>query len=693
MIMMTMTIIMYCAVPYRPRAKFRDMSSHDKWVIVDVTSPHCQRQGRFQAPEGWKVILAREATHSNNDNLSLLYTLFSDPSASQGVGEGGEGPMLKNAAYLTAILRGVRHLLDTDCSLSAVHVLHVTRPSRHGLLYNDTRLFNPYAHFGAWASVPRAVSAGGHPNNSKTYYIRDFHSVAVKHALSDTSRDAVSVLSNNGASKHGVGVTFDPSTPPVFLGRRSFAPAVAASSLYQQQALWGLLLPCVSPTPACHVLRQLVLQRLLWELDAFSAYYQLPASVVRSNLSADGPASQSPPYLPGPVLNVAALSSLLDAWTCDTNLTFYGCFRSLADLLYKEGYLQQQDHQLVLVWIKALHSPGLTEPARVAHPWSGRRRVGEVKVRLGSLQHRVQSRGEDGLQQLWQQSVQPVIERCSISDAGWLPSPALWTSPIIDDIVLIIVFNVNNYFWPNLAFLETVHRPFFKHIVYCVSDSDQLSSAREYEAWHHVILVEGLSDGWYLMYGCVTSVIQMNLAGVKGYLMIGDDTLLNTWNLFNMSRDVITQHKKSHPRHADNPKSPGWMWWPMEIGRCAIVRGLAGLEKISGLSSQQLLALIPGWNHSHTTLTFTHILEKQWMDLTCGQLQGSEVRRQFTSGKRITGVKGWGERGEEGGVRGVVSYQKTSTTKMFCCILKEYMLVPYGQGSQLDQLENATSVF
>ena len=579
--------------------------------------------------------MTREADPQDGD-LSSLYTLLSDPSGRQGVGEGGEGPMLKNAAYLMAILGGARHLLDTDCSLSAVNVLHVTRPSRHGLLYNDTRLFNPYAHFGAWASVPRAVSVCGHLKNSKTYYIRDFHNVPVGHMLSEKSSDKVSLYSKEGRFKDNVGATFDPSAPPVFLGRRSFAPAVAASSLYQQQALWGLLLPCVSPTPACHVLRQLVLQRLLWELDAFSAYYQLPASVVRSNLSADGPASQSPsPYLPGPVLNVGALSSLLDAWTCDTNLTFYGCFRSLADLLYKEGYLQQQDHQLVLFWIKALHSSRLPEPARVTRPWHGLRKVGEVKVTLGSLQRRLQSRGRDGIRELWEQSVQPVVERCYIfRNTSLLPSPQLWTSPVIDDIVLIVVFNSNKYVWQNLAVLETVHRPFFRHIVYCVSDVDQLVRAREYEAWSHVTLVEGLNYSWYLMYGCLTSVIQMNVAGVKGHLMIGDDTLLNTWKLFQMPRDVVTQHKDGYLRHADDPESPGWMWWPMDIGRCAVLKGLSGLEKISGMTPQQLLALNPDRNHSNTTLTFTQIQESQPDKLICGPLPGSEVSG-WTAGRRL----------------------------------------------------------
>ena len=623
-------LTLYFTDQYLHHLKTVNIPQQDKWIIVDVSSPHCQGHGRFQVPRGWKVILARETTQPMNDSWSWLDTLPLDTDGGQSVGGGGEAPMLKNAAYLAAILRGGRLLLDTDCSLSAaqaLNVLHVTGASQHGLVYNDTRLFNPYAHFGAWASVPWAAGSTGPLNNSRTYYIRDLHRVPVKHALSDKSRDAVVVEGNNERTTKGVGVTFDSSAPPVYLGRGSFAPAVAASSLYQQQALWGLLLPCVSPTPACHVLRQLFLQRLLWELDAFSAYYQLSSSVVgsrsgynpatrsapasqplhasQSPLASQSPsasqsppqspsssqsppqspsasqsppqfpsasqsppqspsASQSPPqspsaaqsphsFQPAPALDVPALAEVLDAWTCKASLTFYGCFQSLADHLREKSYIQQQDHRLVRLWIKTLRSSRLPEPTRVARPWRGDRRLGEVKVTLGSLWQRVQSRGTRGVHDLWRQSVQPVIERCRVNDTSWLPSPDHWISPLMDDIVLIVVFNKLQYVWPNMAFLETIHRPFFKHIVYCVTDVDPASRGPRYEAWYHVVLLEGLSDGWYLMYGCVTSVMQMKLAGARGYLMIGDDTLLNTWNFLNLSRDVILQRRGGRIFHADDP--------------------------------------------------------------------------------------------------------------------------------------------
>ena len=562
-------------------AKTIDSPSKGKWVIVDDSAPHCQGQHRFHAPIGWKVLLARETSKLENDNWTILDALSLDSACSKSGADDGECTMSKNKAYLWAIRSGASDLLDIDCSLSADNVLsllHVASMGRYGLVYNDTRLFNPYTHFGAWAGIPRALGDGNYVNNSRTYYIRDVFHAPVKHALSDKSHDMLTVQDRTQGSTDSVGVTFDPTTPPVFLGRRSFAPAMPASSLYQQQALWGVLLPCVTSTPACHVLRQLVLQRLLWELDAFSAYYQMLASADSSSPSADNPGSQSLPKSPSVptsqsvpqsvfALDVGKLTSLLDAWTCSADLTFYGCFLSLFDLLHTEGFMQQQDQQLVLSWIKALNSSGLVEPSRVTRPFRGRRKTGEVKMILGSLRHRLESSGKDSLQNLWQQSVQPVVKWCNSSDDGWLASPAHWTSPVIDDIVLIVVFNWKEHIWSNMAFIETVHRPFFQHIVYCVSDVDQLSRAPEYEAWRHVTVVEGLSDSWLMMYGCVTSVMQMKLAGVRGYLMIGDDTLLNTWKFFNLSRDVILQHATRNVRDAIKFKV-GICWFFFVFGCC-----------------------------------------------------------------------------------------------------------------------------
>ena len=124
------------------------------------------------------------------------------PGGRQGEAAAGEeerphAALWKNLAYLTAVSHGARFLLDADCSVplsEAVKTLQSQPRKDYGLMYNETLLFNPYAHFEAWATVPRAFAGGkkavGH-NNSRLYYVRDFDSVLVKHGLSDESQDMV----------------------------------------------------------------------------------------------------------------------------------------------------------------------------------------------------------------------------------------------------------------------------------------------------------------------------------------------------------------------------------------------------------------------------------------------------------------------------------------------------------------------
>lgn len=100
---------------------------------------------------------------------------------------------LRNTAYLTAIANGADQILEADCRLvstNALSVLNFTSTSGSGLMYNSTLHFNPYEHFGAWATVPRARRHTSRAeNNSRLYYVRDFPSVYVVHGLSDLSDD------------------------------------------------------------------------------------------------------------------------------------------------------------------------------------------------------------------------------------------------------------------------------------------------------------------------------------------------------------------------------------------------------------------------------------------------------------------------------------------------------------------------
>lgn len=84
---------------------------------------------------------------------------------------------------------------------------------------------------------------------------------------------------------------------------------------------------------------------------------------------------------------------------------------------------------------------------------------------------------------------------------------------------------------------------------------------------------------------------------MRGYLQIGDDTLLNTWMLFNASRDALwLPHGFTTLRAEDAAHSWGWYWWPKSRGRPAVLRALAHLEGASGMSPQQILRLDPNFN-------------------------------------------------------------------------------------------------
>ena len=562
----------------RTDLKNNNLTSHHNWIVLDVTDGKCERN--LQAPPGWKILVTGKATPPVQCGPPTCLTLTLDPDFTRGRKEGQKRMLGQNLAYLTAIAGGALRILDATCSVSlteAVQTLQLLPVVDHGIMYNETLLFNPYAHFGAWAAVPRSLGDQYRAENSRLYYIRDFKDVLVKHGLSDASRDVLV----RGPGR-GLGARFDPFSPPVFVGQ-SFSPTLPAVSMFHEKAFWGLVMPCLSPSPRCLILRQLLVQRLFRELDAFSGFYQIRTSSDVTGQS-QGPGS----------VDAGEIVRVLDAWNCEMSSKFFGCIRDLADHLLRENYLNRQEHSLIKAWLAALRSVGAVEPVRVSSPWRGVRKSGEIRATLGSMQSRLESGGSEEQQHVKEQFVQTVENLCNRTDRGrdWFPE-AQWRRPLIPDVVMLVFFNSNSFFWHNLPVLETMHRPFFKHIVYCVPNLDELLNERR-EELKYVSVVEGMSDGWFLLHECLTTVIRINYQGVRGYLHIGDDTLLNTWNMLNASRDSLLMPPQGSIFRADDVQYPRWAWWKLRNGRYVFLRAMAGLERISGLSALQLLPPVGG---------------------------------------------------------------------------------------------------
>ncbi|XP_070201361.1 uncharacterized protein [Littorina saxatilis] len=482
-------------------------------------------------------------------------------------------------------------------------------------MYNETHLFNPYSHFGAWDAVPQALdgkrNVKENDRNSRLYYVRDFDNVLVKHGLVDTSRDLLVGWSSRGPieptlrlAREHTGSTFDQSAPPVFVGQKSFTPVVPACSLYRKESFWGLVIPCMSTELRCQLLRQLLSQRLFRELDAYSGFYQLPSSseaVVRHQTysdTADG-------------LDTRALARELDSWSCEAHYTFFACFKNITNHLLDMRYISHQENALVKSWISVIEKVSFVEPSRVSSPWRGVRRTSECKVVLGNVRTSLESEGPQQELQLRKQLIQPVKTQCNNStvttERDWF-SADQWKSPLIPDIALVVQFNEDKYFWKNLPYLEAIHRPFFKHIFYCLTDVDKLSP--DGKNWteslpKHISMVEGLSDSWFLMYGCVAAVAQMQIGGVEGYLHVGDDTLLNTWVLPNAPRNTFWTYAEypPYPCSLRKPTWGNWMWW--ERGRVDLLKTLAGLERISlAISTRKHLDLNASERNTHQNESF-----------------------------------------------------------------------------------------
>ncbi|KAL8584499.1 hypothetical protein ACOMHN_016820 [Nucella lapillus] len=587
------------------------LKSHSNWIILDVTPGKCPEVPT--ALSGWKILATGDLPSVKGCSAPTCTYLSPDlgrpkDSASAPLPTSEQSPrgFRKNLAYLAAISQGAQQILDTDCATSLKTVTQTLRFSPnidHGLMYNESFLFNPYAHFGAWAIVPRALSerarAQAGPNPWK-YYVRDFAgNVLVKHGVSEASRDAFPLPKGEKLVATGgenVGTRFDRSNPAVFVGQRGFSPAVPTVSMYRHKGTWALLLPCHTPTLRCHVLRQLVQQRLLRELDAFSGFYQVPST--KENHEAEAASFDEDD------IDVEKIVSQLNSWTCSTRYQFFDCVDMLTDHLYRRRTLNGEEFSLMKAWVNVMRKVRAAEPARVAVPWRGVRKTSEVLVTLSSMQVRLESGGEEEEKVLKTLFVDNLAHRCNVSrkkNDEWFPV-AQWRKPVIEDIVLIILFNWNRFFWNNLPFTETMHRPFFKHIFYCVPNVEELLKDNKDDLLRHISFVEAFSDTWYFMYECVTIVAQMNLQGVRGYLQIGDDTLTNSWKYLKAPRDSIWMPRGFSTIRADQVKHRwDWYWWKKSRGRPAALHALADLEKLSGRTPQQLLQLDPNYNRLKTS--------------------------------------------------------------------------------------------
>ncbi|XP_046570729.1 uncharacterized protein LOC124278983 [Haliotis rubra] len=260
------------------------------------------------------------------------------------------------------------------------------------------------------------------------------------------------------------------------------------------------------------------------------------------------------------------LKDVMGPWDCKTDSTMFQCVRELSGYLLDHNVMTTEDRELIQAWLADLEVAGYKEPNRYNHKFHCQ----STSIATSGL-----------IRPVLISAIQPPTSDLSTvmkplcPQLKYLSSPA----PVITDIALIITFN-SEKFYDNLPLLEAIHRPYFAHIIYCGPRQDRFKSKLIASvALSNILFIEGIKEGWHFMWECLTLTSKFNL-NVRGYLQIGDDTLLNSWNIADLPRDRIwiVNHGQLFRRDEETNR---WVWWKRVSGQKAVNRALDTMVRIN----------------------------------------------------------------------------------------------------------------
>ncbi len=134
---------------------------------------------------------------------------------------------------------------------------------------------------------------------------------------------------------------------------------------------------------------------------------------------------------------------------------------------------------------------------------------------------------------------------------------------------LLITFN--SPFHRQIGLIQRLYEPHFQHVILCTDTTKSFETGNlslSIEEFSYIQLKSGENAAGYFQYFCVLKAIEMNL-NIDGLVVIGDDTLVNHWNAFDMQRFHLSISAKSQ------------MWLDHDWGiNKALIRTLNGLEEM-----------------------------------------------------------------------------------------------------------------
>ena len=379
-------------------------------------------------------------------------------------------------------------------------------------------------------------------------------------------------------------VTFDPVSPPVFLPAKTYSPINSQNTLFLFDAFWALLLPTTTTFRVCDIWRGYWAQRLLWEIGGFVEFSGANALRVRNAYSAPWDELERIKMSN----QTARLIAFLSSWSCPKRLTFFDCVSQLSFDMANEGLWDRKDAENTAIWLMDLRGVGYLEPRRVLstlHPcwrrkWKAQlNRLNPFSDCKESFVNVIDNHKKTSVLQFFpvdQYIASNISHEKGISStrslnqvASICPDMHLNRSTILEqpfkqdyffrDVLLIIVFNYPHY--ENLRYMEAIYRSKFANIVYCGTDVHAFRKVSKDFGLRNLSFIEADVDKGWLGYICVIKAIEAGF-NVTGYLINGDDVLLNVWTFsgFNKTR-MWTTMKEAGSVELDWDLTTPWPWW------------------------------------------------------------------------------------------------------------------------------------
>ncbi|XP_067665439.1 uncharacterized protein [Haliotis asinina] len=454
-----------------------------------------------------------------------------------------------------------------------------------GILYRGEKLFNPYRHFGQPTLWPRGYpfgSIGERP--TREYLLNHWKTPSIQQGVvnGDPDMDAIFRLTRKQTSSQ-LNVTFDGRAPPALVPAGVFSPFNSQNTLFLYDALWALLIPVTPTFRVCDIWRGYWAQRLLWEIGGNIGFFP-PNAVQKRNVHSylNDAKEETDLYF-----KTERLVDFLTKWRCGAGLTFFACVTQLSADMAHEDFWKEKDARLANHWIKDLVALGYMEPQRISFGSlkDGAQYILEKKLpnqtRLTDQQANLTFwAAEQAPPQLYSQGTQsPAVVAHAAKISSYCSNYSFTTSEqttvmTYPNIVLIVVFNFPHY--ENLQFLETMYGMHFPHIVYCGANKSEFHTHAKLLQKPLSFMEVDHSNGWLFQH-CLIQVMRMQFR-VDGYLYIGDDVLLNMWNIHKMPLNklwvyhaqVVQLSKKAAGHRVNHPK----------VGMTAYKAGLQALVAV-----------------------------------------------------------------------------------------------------------------